>query len=290
MKLHDDEFEIDPALVRRLISAQFPRWAHSDIERTRSWGTDNAMFRLGSGLVVRLPRIERAVGSLDKEYRWLPRLAPFLRVQVPEPMGRGEPGQGYPWPWVVYRWLEGTNPVLGELAEADRLAVDLADFLRGFGSIDLPDGPATGRTPRSMDSGVRDAIARLDGLADVAAITRAWDAALEVPDQTGPPVWIHSDVAPGNLLLQGGRLTGVIDFSSVGVGDPANDLGVAWNLLPARARRIFAERLEVDEVTWLRGRGRALAQALVQLPYYHRTNPTLADQARHVIGQVLADA
>src|SRR5699024_9342236 len=150
MTMHDDELAIDAGLVGHLIAAQFPRWADLRIERTRDWGTDNAMFRLGGDLVVRLPRIEAAVASLEKECRWLPRLAPHLPVQVPEPMGQGEPGWGYPWPWVVYRWVEGTNPELGQLDDPDSLAADLAGFLRRLHRLDIPGGPATGRTPRTM--------------------------------------------------------------------------------------------------------------------------------------------
>jgi aminoglycoside phosphotransferase (APT) family kinase protein len=114
-----------------------------------------------------------------------------------------------------------------------------------------------------------------------------WEAALRTPAWSGPSVWVHGDISPGNLLLQGGRLTGVIDFGGVGVGDPACDLIVAWNLLPAEVRSVFRADLGVDDATWDRGRGWALSVALIQLPYYKHTNPALAANARHVIREVL---
>jgi aminoglycoside phosphotransferase (APT) family kinase protein len=104
---------------------------------------------------------------------------------------------------------------------------------------------------------------------------------------SGPPVWLHSDLAPGNVLLVNGRLSAVIDFAAVGVGDPACDLPVAWNLLPAGVRNIFRAALQVDYATWARGRGWAMA--LVEILYYRNTNPVLVANARHVIHEVLAD-
>jgi aminoglycoside phosphotransferase (APT) family kinase protein len=126
-------------------------------------------------------------------------------------------------------------------------------------------------------------------MVDTAAATAAWDAALQTPTWPGAPVWVHGDLSPGNLLVAAGRLSAVIDFAGVGVGDPACDLIVAWNLLPAGTRNLFRAALRVNDATWERGRGWALSIALIQLPYYHRTNPVLAANARHVIGEVLAD-
>ena len=289
--LHGGEVDTDVSLAGRLLAAQFPQWADLPIEPVASAGTDNALYRLGGDMVVRLPRIEWAVESVDREHRWLPRLAPLLPVAIPVPLGRGRPAEGYPWPWSVYRWLEGGNPAIDRLADPGLLARDLAEFIAALRGIDPTDGPPAGRSgPLAMrDAPTRSAIEALRGMVDTGALTAAWDAALRTPGWPGAPVWVHSDLAPGNVLLVNGRLSAVIDFSGLGVGDPACDVPVAWNLLPAGTRNVFRAALRVDDATWARGRGWALSVALIQLPYYRDTNPVLAANARHVIHEVLAD-
>ncbi|MCP2167397.1 aminoglycoside phosphotransferase family protein [Goodfellowiella coeruleoviolacea] len=290
-RMHADEVDIDAALVRRLVATQFPQWTDLPVEPVESSGTDNAMFRLGADMAVRLPRIAGAVPDVAREHRWLPRLAPRLPVAVPTPLGLGAPGEGYPWSWSVYRWLDGTNPVVGHLAEPDLLAADLAGFVAALRRVDPAGGPPAGRgvALAARDAPTRAAIAQLHGMIDTERATAAWERALRLPEHTGPPAWLHGDLGPGNVLVTAGRLTAVIDFGGVGVGDPTADLIVAWNLLPANARRAFRTALDVDDTTWARGRGWALSIALIQLPYYHRTNPALADNARHVIREVLTD-
>ncbi len=290
--MHADEVRTDVALVRRLVAAQFPHWADRRVEAVESSGTDNAMYRLGADLTVRLPRIESAVEDVAREQWWLPRLAPSLPVAVPVPLAEGRPGAEFPFPWSVYRWLEGANPDVDRLADPDRLATDLAGFVTAMRGVEPADAPAAGRgVPLSTrDDPTRDAIGRLDGMIDTAAVTAVWEQARRLPERTGRPVWFHGDLSPGNVLLSGGRLTGVIDFACAGAGDPTVDLIVAWNLLPARSRPLFRAALDVDDDTWLRGRGWALSISLIQLPYYRDTNPALAANSRHVIREVLADA
>jgi aminoglycoside phosphotransferase (APT) family kinase protein len=139
------------------------------------------------------------------------------------------------------------------------------------------------------DSQVRAAVDALHGSIDTGAATAAWEAALQAPAWTGPPVWIHGDLSPGNLLAVRGRLSAVIDFGGLGVGDPACDLLVAWNLLPAETRDGFRAALGVDDATWARGRGWGLSVALTALPYYRDTNPVIVRWARQMIDEVLAD-
>jgi len=292
--MHPDEIHTDVALARRLLAGQFPEWAVLPLEPVPSAGTDNALYRLGDDMVVRLPRTQRTAGLVSKELEWLPRLAPLLPVEVPVPVAKGEPAEGYPWPWSINRWLDGENPVVEHIPDPDSLATDLARFVEALHRIDPTDGPAASEQnffrglPLAMrDEPTRTAIAELQGTIDTEAATKAWEAALRTPAWTGPPVWIHGDLAQGNLLLQGDRLTGVIDFGCLGVGDPAADLIVAWNLLPADVRTLFRTELGVDNETWERGRGWALSVALIQLPYYRDTNPLLAANSRHVIGEVL---
>jgi aminoglycoside phosphotransferase (APT) family kinase protein len=295
--MHPDEFHTDKVLVRRLLVGQFPDWAGLPIRPVPSAGTDNALYRLGDDLVVRLPRTPRTSGLVDKEIEWLPRLAPLLPLEVPIPLAKGRPAEGYPWNWSISRWLEGENPALEHLAHPDVLATDLAMFVEALHRIDHTGGPQAGEqnffrgVPLAMrDEPTRNAIAELEGSIDTHAVTRAWEAALQTPAWDASPVWIHGDVAPGNLLLQEDRLTGVLDFGCLGVGDPAVDLSVAWNLLPPVARPVFRAELSVDGDTWMRGLGWALSVALIQLPYYRETNRPLAANARHVIREVLAES
>ena len=289
--MHTDEVHTDEALVRGLLAMQLPEWASLPIERVPSSGTDNALYRLGDDMVVRLPRIHWAVAGLERELEWLPLLGPRLPVKTPTPLATGSPDDEYPWPWAVYRWLAGENPVLGQTSNSASLAPELAEFLRALRQVVLA-GPPTrrGEPLRTQDDAARAALAKLSGEIDVAAATSAWEQALRVPDWTGPPTWLHGDLLPGNLLVQGGHLTGVLDFALVGMGDPACDLIAAWSVLPARERAVFREELEVDDETWARGRGWALSIALIALPYYKETNPGFAAVARHLIGQVLADS
>jgi aminoglycoside phosphotransferase (APT) family kinase protein len=156
--------------------------------------------------------------------------------------------------------------------------------------LDPEGAPLAGRGEAlaARDAATRAAIAASDGLVDIAAVTRIWDDALRIPAWEGPPTWMHADLSPGNLLVRDGRLAAVIDWGGAGIGDPTVDLIIAWNLLPASARRTFRDALGVDDDTWRRGRGWALSISLIQLPYYQHTNPGLAENSRHVISEVLA--
>lgn len=295
-QMHPGMHPIDDDLVRRLVAEQFPQWAGQAVVRFPSGGTVNAMYRLGDDMVVRLPLVQGGAGDVVLERTWLPLLAPHLPTPIPEVIGGGEPAEGYPWPWSVYRWLPGENPEAGALSEPVLLAEELAGFVTAMRRIPTVQGAPRahrGGPVASLDADTRAAIEELRGIpqegVDCAAATAVWDEALRAPGWDGPPVWLHADLMPGNLLVDGGRLTSVIDFGCLGVGDPACDLFPAWNLLPAPAREVFREALDVDDATWMRGRGRTLSQALIALPYYRRTNPSMAHNARHVIRAVLGE-
>ena len=295
-KMHADEVETDVSLVHRLLAAQFPHWADLPIAPVPSAGTDNALYRLGESLVVRLPRIHWAVGLVDKEQRWLPTLAPHLPLAIPVPLAQGSPAEGYPWPWSVYRWLEGENATIAPIGDRREVARDLARFLAALQRIDPAGGPPAG--PQNFSRGVplavrdaptRAALAALHGRLDVGAATAAWEAALRAPAWDGPPVWLHGDLYPANLLVARGRLVGVIDFGCLGVGDPACDLVPAWMLFSDESREAFRAALGVDDAAWARGRGWALSLGLTALPYYWDTNPVLVASARRAIDHVLAE-
>ncbi|MFJ1549608.1 aminoglycoside phosphotransferase family protein [Streptomyces sp. NPDC088246] len=290
-KMHADEPDIGESLVHRLIASQFPGWAGLPVEPVVPVGTSNAMYRLGEDLVVRLPRTAGAAGDVEKEHHWLPRLAPSLPAAIPVPLGRGGPAEGYPWHWSVFQWLDGANPAVGEVVEPGPLAADLADFVAALHRIDPADGPPSFRSEplAARDTATRAAIAVLHEAVDTGAALAVWEAALRASAPTGPAVWIHADLQPGNLLLVNGRLSAVIDFGCMGLGDAAVDLIAAWYLLPAHARGTFRTAVNADDAAWARGRGWALSTALGELRYYRDSNPAMAAIARHVIREVLTD-
>ncbi|MGV9995089.1 aminoglycoside phosphotransferase family protein [Streptomyces sp. NPDC003374] len=288
--LHPGEPAYDAPLVRRLIAAQFPRWARLPVRRLEPAGTSNVMFRLGEERVVRLPRTAGAAADIDKECAWLPRLAPSLPVAVPVPLGRGRPAEGCPWPWAVYRWIEGA-PAVARLAAPDLLADGLARFVTALHAADPAGGPPSYRAEplAARDAVTREAIEGLRGDLDAEAVAQAWEESVAAPAPAGPPGWIHADLQPANLLLAGGRLTAVIDFGCLGLGDPAVDLIAAWYVLPAGVRDRFRAAVGAGEAAWARGRGWALSIALLELRYYRDTSPFMAGVARQVIRAVLDD-
>ncbi|MBV9844661.1 MAG: aminoglycoside phosphotransferase family protein [Kutzneria sp.] len=294
--MHNDEVATDVPLVRRLLATQFPAWTGLAVQSVASSGTDNAMYRLGADMVVRLPRVPAAATQVDKEQRWLPRLAPHLPLSIPTPVGRGAPAEGYPWCWSVYRWLDGHDATVARITDTRLAARTLAGFVTALRRLDPTNGPACGAgnffrgAPlTTREEPTREAITALNGMRDTSSVTKVWETALNTPPWHGPSVWIHGDLAPGNLLVRRGRLGAVVDFGALGVGDPACDLMVAWNLFSAEARNVFRGSLAVDDATWLRGRAWALSVALIQVPYYQNTNPVLAARARRTIDEVLSD-
>lgn len=294
-KMHKDEVQTDAHLVRRLLQAQFPQWAGLPIAPVDSDGTDNAIYRLGEELAVRLPRIHWAVGQAEKERQWLPRLTARLPLKIPFQVAMGRPGKGYPWRWSVYRWLRGGRATVERISDMRQAALDLAQFIKALQAIETTDGPVAeahelrGVPLAQRDAATRRAIQDLQGRIDTQAVTRVWEAALQAPVWDRPPVWFHGDMLPGNLLVDRGRLHAVIDFSGLGVGDPACDLMIAWALFSGESREVFRTALAVDDAAWQRGRGHALSQALIFIPYYLETNPVGVERAWRTIEAILED-
>ncbi|WP_376704972.1 aminoglycoside phosphotransferase family protein [Mesorhizobium sp. ISC25] len=285
---------IDAALVRRLIAAQFPEWADLPVEPVEPGGWDNRTFRLGDRMSVRLPSAAAYVGQVEKEHRWLPRLAPHLPLPIPVPLAKGAPGEGYPWPWSVYRWLGG-RPAAGELiADLTEFARSLAGFLVALYRIDAVGGPPAGQHNfhrggrlSVYDAETRAALSALGGRIDKAAAEAVWATALASRWQ-GPPVWVHGDVASGNLLVEDGKLCAVVDFGSSAIGDPACDLVIAWTEFYGESRQAFRDAVALDEHSWARARGWALWKALI-VASGHDGNQREAEKSWRVINEVLAD-
>jgi aminoglycoside phosphotransferase (APT) family kinase protein len=292
-KMHADEIETDEALVRRLLAAQFPQWAELPIEGLPAGGTDNAIYRLGNELAVRLPRrADWAAGSLDKEFDWLPTLAPLLPLPVPAPVARGVAGEGYPHEWSVFTWLEGDDATSAPL-DLRGAADDLAELLAAMWRIDTAGAPppgGRGGSLRPRDEGVRAGITALGDLIDVSAVSAAWERALAAPEWDRAPMWIHGDLDLRNLLVADGRITGVLDWNLICAGDPACDVKVAWAVLDAETRPVFRKLLAIDDATCARARGWALSQAMIALPYYLHTYPVMVEQAWRWLTEALADS
>ncbi|HEX5302904.1 MAG TPA: aminoglycoside phosphotransferase family protein [Streptosporangiaceae bacterium] len=292
--MYPDEIAIGLPLVDRLIGAQFPRWRHLPLAEVRSAGTDNAIYRLGEHLAVRLPRRRTVATEAARLWHWLPRLAPDLPLAVPMPVARGAPGAGFPFPWLVSQWLDGQD-VTGDpgidLADA---AVRLGRFVAALHRLDATGAPPTpfrGGPLSTLDDRVRGAIRGLgaDGTIDPHLATAAWNSALAAPGWDRAPVWVHADLYPVNLLARQHRLAGVIDFGGLGAGDPAIDLLPAWAWLTASTRGLFRAQVEPDDATWVRGRGWALGLGFGAVHGYRHANPVLADIGRHAIAEALAD-
>ncbi len=290
--MHPDEIATDVALVESLLAGQYPMWANLPVTPVASTGTVNAIYRLGDDMCVRLPRVPSWERDLERELRWLPRLAPRLPMAVPEPLAKGRPANGYPFTWAVYRWIDGETFARKHVHDLRQCAVDLAAFVSALRSIDPAQAPASGRGQRleSRDVEVRQSIEASEGLFDTAAAATAWEQALRTPSGDGRHVWTHGDLLPGNMLVSRGRLRAIIDFGIAGFGDPAIDLLPAWSVLDRASRAVFRKALAVDEPTWQRGMAWALSVAIPIIPYYRSTNPDFVWMAMNMLEELLAEA
>jgi aminoglycoside phosphotransferase (APT) family kinase protein len=257
------EVHVDEALLRTLLSEQHPDLAHLPLEVVAN-GWDNVIVRIGDTLVARLPRRAAAAGLVLSEQRWLPRIAELVAavVPVPAPVRIGVPGAGYPWSWSIGRWFPGVPA-----AAVDPLPPSVAPALAAF--VELLHVPAPADAPRNPVRGgplAGRAAAVAERLASgrvprAAEVSRLWDRAVSAAGWAGPPVWLHGDLHPFNLIVDGGRLAAVIDFGDVTAGDPATDLASAWLTFGREARRVFRGSVTADDDTWLRARGWTVAMA-----------------------------
>lgn len=294
-KLQAGKFDVDAGLVQRLVKAQFPQWAGLPIRPVTDDGWDNWTFHLGDRLKVRLPSAEGYAGQPDKEARWLPRLARHLPVAVPDVVGLGHPGNGFPWAWSIQTWLEGEPAGREGIDDLVQFGWDVATVLNALQAVDTAGGPPPGphnyfRGGDVMTIYGEEARRSVDALAetiDVEAAHEVLDAAADAP-VSAEPVWVHGDIAVGNLLVHDGRLSAVIDFGCCAVGDPACDLVLAWLFLEGPAREAFRLSVVADDAMWARARGWALWKAALVLANGSLTNPVEATP-KAVIQAVIAE-
>lgn len=290
--MHADDRPVGIAAARALISAQFPDLAALPLRPVAGFGTDNVIFRLGEGLALRFPRTAAAAPLPEREHRWLPALAPLLPLPLPRPVALGRPGAGYPWRWTVAHWLPGRD---AQAAPPDQMqaARDLAAFIARLHALpvpaDAPPMPDWGHiAPR--DPFMRRMIAAFAAdEGDPARLAAEWSAALDLPRWRGRPVWTHADLHPLNLLSDGRRLTGILDWGALSAGDPAHDLAAGWYLFDPQARALFRDLLAPDPAAWSRARALALSKAVQAIPYYRTANPPFRAAMQATLARVLAD-
>jgi aminoglycoside phosphotransferase (APT) family kinase protein len=289
------EVDIDPTVIRALLNAQHPDLANLPLLEVGS-GWDNKLYRLGDGLAVRLPRRAAAAALIEHEQRWLPALARRLPLPIPVAVRIGRPGCGYPWSWSVTPWLIGQSAAIAPPDDVATAAIALGAFLCALhqsAPSDAPRNAVRGVPLSNRTKVVHDRARQLGPLVDGAALLDLWSQLVKTPPWTRPPLWIHGDCHPGNLLVSGGRLSAVIDFGDLCAGDPATDLSVAWMLFPSSARPAFRAAAGgsigwIDDHTWMRARGWALVLGLALLAS-SRDNDVMDALGRATLEAVLGD-
>ena len=297
-KIDESEFSehlINPDLVKKLIAEQFPEYAHLPIKSVRKQGHDNRTYRLGNDMLVRMPSAEYYALKVPKEQELLPLLKPYLSVDIPVPIKMGNPSHDYPFNFSIYKWLDGTSANFLKLNDKalESIAIQLAKFLKELQGIVGIDGPSPGKHNgwggdhvSVYDEGARKQISELSEIIDEYKAMELWEQACKTKRNKNS-VWIHGDFAFGNFLIKEGKLSGVIDFGGMAIGDPAGDLVIAWTFLKGKSREIFKQAMDLDSDTWLRSRGWALWKATFDLCQIKNKNSAEALIQKRVIEDVL---
>ncbi|UVF18648.1 aminoglycoside phosphotransferase family protein [Microvirga terrae] len=294
--MHDDQIHIDVDTVRGLVADQFPEYRHERIVQLGSAGTDNAIFRIGSGVAARFPL--RAMNPLEcaemlrREAAAMTEFAQHSPYATPRPLGLGRPSALYPIAWAVQGWIDGETATPDGLAASAAFALDIADLIASLRAADTRgrrfDGPGRGGNLPDHDDWMDVCFRNSGALLDVARLRGMWARLRELPP-SGPDVMSHRDLIPANLLVRDGRLAGVLDAGGFGPADPALDLVAAWHLLDRDRRDIVRSRLGSDDIEWARGAAWAFQQAMGLVWYYQRTHPGMSTLGRSTLSRLLDD-
>jgi aminoglycoside phosphotransferase (APT) family kinase protein len=294
--MHENQLRLTVDMVRELVSHQFPEWALLTIAPVQSEGTVNAIFRIGDGLAARFPLQPR---DIEATRQWLRseadaalELLGHISFAVPEPVAIGEPGAGYPLPWSVQTWLSGTTASQQDPSNSSEFALDLAKFIEQVRAIDVRGrsfaGSGRGGDLRSHDEWMEACFEQSEQLFDVPRLRRIWARLRDLPRES-PDVMTHGDLIPGNVLVDHGRLAGILDVGGLGPADPALDLVSAWHLLDTGPRELLREALRCGELDWERGKAWAFEQAMGAVWYYRSSNPTMSRMGRRTLERIRAE-
>lgn len=292
-KMTHIKINIDATLIKKLIAEQFPQWKDLTIQPVATSGWDNRTFHLGSEMLIRMPSDSIYEPQVEKEQQWLPHLATFLPLAIPQPLAVGQPSTDYPYKWSIYKWIEGEPLAQASSYNREAIAKQLGKFIVALHEIETKDGPPPGPhnfyrggTLVTYDTETRNAIKKLKDKIDAKKAIALWEEAISTV-WSKPPVWIHGDISAGNLILRDGQLHAVIDFGQLGVGDPACDLAITWTFFEDRDRDIFRSIINLDDDTWMRGRGWTLWKSLLYITNDQTSMNYEAKRAWHTIDALL---
>jgi len=290
--MHPDDLTMNDAMIRALLTQHAPQWAALPLQRVDSSGTDNAMFRIGSELVLRIPRHRSAVALLSKELDWLAHLD-GLPLKIPTLRYRGHVAPEIDREFGIFDWIHGDTATPEAITDTDRAAIALAGFLEALHGVATDGAPVAGPSNNSRGVPLADVTARTvaaietvsDEIDATAALAICEDAASLTHDAAG--VWLHGDLKADNLIALDGNLAGVIDWGLSAVGDPAVDYATAWSWLEPSARSTFRDVLELSDSDWLRAKAWALYGAVIALSYYRGgRNEQLCRQCRLTLSRL----
>jgi len=294
--MHDGQLAVSPGMVRELVDEQFPSWRGLPVTAVESPGTVNAIFRIGGQLAARFPLRPGDAAAvrrrLESEAAAARELAGRTRFATPEPVVIGEPGAGYPLPWAVQTWLPGVTADDDDPGGSAAFAHDLAEFIGGVRAIGTGgrtfSGRGRGGDLRSHDEWMETCLDRSGPLLDVPRLRRLWETMRALPRGAAGDVMSHRDLIPGNVLVSGGRLTGILDVGDLGPADPALDLVAAWHLLEDGPRQALRDDLGCDDLEWERGKAWAFQQAMGLVWYYADSNPAMSRMGRRTLERIQA--